>query len=345
MRSRRTVSIVCCHAEGEVGDVIIGGVLDIPAKSMHDKLMKFVDKHDGLRKLLLHEPRGRLEMSVMIIVPPCDPRADAGFLIMGPGDWVPMSGSNAICTTTVLLETGIVPMTEPVTVVNLDTAAGLITATAECENGSCKSVSFENVPAFVYAQDVEIDVPGVGKVLVDIAYGGQWYAVVQADALGVAVALSHGDRLIELGKLVKKAVLDVCLPMHPENPAIKGINNVIISQSLKASSAGFSVKHAVVVTPGRLDRSPCGTGSSARLAILHARQQVEVGQEVEFMSIIDTMFLGHIKTTHKVGSFDAVIPNVKGRAWITGEKQVYVDPDDPFPEGFHVQDNTHPRLV
>ncbi|KAK4094172.1 hypothetical protein Purlil1_1663 [Purpureocillium lilacinum] len=336
MRSRRTISLVCCHAEGEVGDVIIGGVLDMPATTMHEKLEKFMAKHDGLRRLLLHEPRGRLESSAMIVLPPCDPRADAGFLIMAPGDWVPMSGSNTICTTTVLLETGILPMTEPTTTVRLDTAAGLITATAECENGSCKSVSFDNVPAFAYALDMEISVPGVGRLSVDIAYGGQWYAVVDAESLGVRVTLPYKTQLVELGQLVKAAVLDRCMPTHPENPAIRGINNVIITEPLKASSDGLSVKHTVVVTPGRLDRSPCGTGSSSRLAILHARKQIEVGQVVTFRSIIDTMFLGHIKATQQVGSFEAVVPSVKGRAWITGEKQIYVDPDDPFQEGFQV---------
>lgn len=336
MRSRRALSIVSCHAEGEVGDVIIGGVLDIPAASMHDKLLKFMNKHDNLRTLLLHEPRGRLEMSAMIILPPCDPRADAGLLIMGPGDWVPMSGSNTICTTTVLLETGIVPMVEPTSVVKLDTAAGLITATAECENGSCKAVSFDNVPAFVYALDTEIEVSGVGKVLVDIAYGGQWYAVAQAKDLGVTVDKSCGNQLIKLGKLIKRAVLDVCTPAHPENPAIKGINNVIISEPLDVSSDILFVKHTVVVTPGRLDRSPCGTGCSSRLAILKATKQIEVGQEVEFRSVIDTKFVGRVKETKSVGPYDGVVPNIRGRAWITGEKKIYIDPDDPFPDGFLV---------
>ncbi|CAH0047356.1 unnamed protein product [Clonostachys solani] len=336
MRSRRTISIVSCHAEGESGDVIIGGVLDIPSSTMHEKLVKFIDKYDGLRRLVLHEPRGRLEMSAMIVVPPCDPRADAGFLIMAPGDWVPMSGSNTICTATVLLETGMVPMKEPTTVLNLDTAAGLITATAVCEDGACTSVSFDNVPAFVYALDKDIDVPGVGRILVDIAYGGQWYVLVQAEALRVTVSLSDGDRLVELGNRVKKAVLDTCTPVHPENSAIRGINNIIISEPLLSGPEGLSVQHTVIVTPGRLDRSPCGTGSSARLAILHARKQIEVGQEVKFKSIIDTMFLGRIKEIVKVESHDAVVPNITGRAWITGEKHLYVDPRDPFPEGFQV---------
>lgn len=332
MKLRRTISIVSCHAEGEIGDVMIGGVLDLPAASMHEKLTKFMFQYDSLRKLLNQEPRGRLEMSTNVIVAPCDPRADAGFLIMAPGDWVPMSGSNTICTTTVLLETGIVPMQEPLTVVKLDTAAGLITATAECDAGSCKSVMFQNVPAFVYALDMTLHVPGVGTICVDIAYGGQWYVVAQAEALGVTLEPSSGDFLVQLGKRIKEAVLSACMPTHPENPSIRGINNVIISGSFR----GLSVKHAVIITPGRLDRSPCGTGSSSRLAIMHARGLIKAGDEVQFDSIIGTSFYGRISEVCKVGDYNGVVPTIRGRAWITGQKQVCLDPDDPFPEGFCV---------
>ncbi|KAM5347477.1 hypothetical protein ACJ41O_010482 [Fusarium nematophilum] len=334
MKSKRVISIVCCHAEGEVGDVVIGGVLDIPAKTMHDKLVHYMTEKDDLRQLLLQEPRGRLEMSVNLVVPPCRPDADAGFLIMAPGDWVPMSGSNTVCTTTVLLETGIVPMKEPITQVRLDTAAGLVVATAECQNGKCKSVAFDNVPAFVYALDKEIDVPGLGKVLVDIAYGGQWYVLIQAEALSVGVETAHADRLIDLGNRLKSAVLAECTPTHPENAAICGINNVIITGPLQDGPEGKTVKHTVIVTPGRLDRSPCGTGSSSRLAILYARGLVKVGESVRFRSIINTTFVGSIRGTAKVGKLDAVLPTIKGRAWITGEKSVHLDPEDPFPTGF-----------
>lgn len=334
MRSKRIISIVGCHAEGEVGDVIIGGVLDVPAKTMHDKLLYYMAEKDDLRRLLLHEPRGRLEMSVNIVVPPCRPDADAGFLVMAPGDWVPMSGSNCVCTTTVLLETGIVPMKEPMTEVRLDTAAGLVVAAAECENGKCKSVAFDNVPAFVYALDKEIEVPGLGTVVVDIAYGGQWYVIVQAEAMGVKVETVNGDRLINLGKQLKSAVLAQCMPTHPENPAICGINNVIFSEPLIDGPEGKTVRHGVIVTPGRLDRSPCGTGSSSRLAVLHARGLVGVEEPVVFESIIGTRFVGRIRGTTKVGDLEAVLPTIKGRAWITGEKQVHLDPDDPFPTGF-----------
>ncbi|KAJ4247467.1 hypothetical protein NW762_013142 [Fusarium torreyae] len=336
MRSKRVISIVSCHAEGEVGDVIIGGVLDIPAKTMHDKLLHYMTEKDDLRRLLTNEPRGRLEMSVNLVVPPCRPDADAGFLIMAPGDWVPMSGSNCVCTTTVLLETGIVPMQEPITKVRLDTAAGLVVATAECQNGKCKSVSFDNVPAFVYALDKEIEVPEIGKVTVDIAYGGQWYVLVKAEALGLTVDTINSDRLVNLGNRLKTAVLANCMPTHPENPAICGINNVIITEDLVDGPEGKSVKHTVIVTPGRLDRSPCGTGSSSRLAILKARGLLEVGEKIKFKSIINTEFIGSIRGMDKVGDIDAVLPTIKGRAWITGERSVWLDPEDPFPAGFLV---------
>ncbi|KAL0929232.1 proline racemase [Colletotrichum truncatum] len=337
MKSKRTLSIVTCHAEGESGDVIIGGVPDIAASTMHEKLLKFIGKNDGLRRLIHNEPRGRQEMSTMFLTAPCDPRADIGFLISAPGDWVPMSGSNTICTATVLLETGILPMTEPQTVLKLDTAAGLITVTADCKDGSCNAVSFDNVPAFVYALDLNINLPDIGTVAVDIAYGGQWYVVIAADALGVEVTPAFGARLIELGNLIKKTVLDTVMPTHPENPAIRGINNVVITEPLTTSPTGaISVKHTVIVTPGRLDRSPCGTGSSSRLAILHARKLIKEGDEVTFKSVINTEFMGKIKSTQKIGTYDAIIPNIKGRAWITGEKKIYVDPDDPFPEGFQI---------
>ncbi|KAB8207213.1 Proline racemase [Aspergillus parasiticus SU-1] len=334
MRSLRSIFLVCSHCEGEAGDVILGGVLDKPAKTMHEKLVRYMSEQDDLRRLLLHEPRGRPEMSVVLVLPPCDPRADAGFLIMAPGDWVPMSGSNTICTVTVLLETGSLPMKEPYTEVKLDTAAGLITATAECSNGRCKSVSFDNVPAFVYGLDKEVEIPGFGTILVDIAYGGQWYVIAQAKDFGIEVHTSNRDRLVDLGNQLKAAVLAQHTPTHPENPAIRGINNIIISEPLVDQDGVKTVKHTVIVTPGRLDRSPCGTGSSSRLAVLYARGQIQIGEKVTFRSVIETEFIGTLRGTTKVGNTDAVLPNIQGRAWITGERKALLDPDDPFQAGF-----------
>ncbi|KAL4993960.1 proline racemase family [Aspergillus recurvatus] len=334
MRTQRNIIIISPHCEGEAGDIIVGGVLDAPAKTMHNKLVYFMNEQDDMRRLLLHEPRGRPEMSAILVLPPCDPRADAGFLIMAPGDWVPMSGSNTICTVTVLLETGMVPMKVTVTELTLDTAAGLVKATANCTNGKCKSVSFDNVPAFVYALNKQINIPGIGAIAVDIAYGGQWYVIAQASDLDISVETANGGRLVDLGKQLKEAVLAQCMPVHPGNPAIRGINNVIISEPLISQGEQKSVKHAVIVTPGRLDRSPCGTGSSSRLAVLRARGQLEVGECVTFQSIIDTEFVGSIRGISKINNVDVVLPTIRGRAWITGERRVCLDPDDPFPTGF-----------
>ncbi|EXJ91667.1 proline racemase [Capronia epimyces CBS 606.96] len=343
MRSLRTVSVVGCHAEGEVGDVIVGGVLDAPGcSSMYEKMQYFWTKKDSLRKLLLNEPRGRSSMNTNLVLPPCDPRADAGFLIMESDEYAPMSGSNTICTATVLLETGMIPMQEPVTQFNLDTAAGLVGITAECEAGKCKSVAFDNVPSFVFALDKQIHVPGLGVVSVDIAWGGMMFALVDAGACNLTIENSQGPQLIELGERIKRAVQAQYTPVHPENPAIRGVSNFGWTHPLQDNGAdGKAAVNTVVVSPGRFDRSPCGTGTCARMAVLHARGQLQVGETFRHKSIIGTEFVNHIRGTTKVGEYDAILPTVKGRGWITGFKEIVLDPTDPFPEGFRVGDQWH----
>ncbi|KAF2150555.1 proline racemase [Myriangium duriaei CBS 260.36] len=341
MRPNRVISIVGCHAEGEVGDVIIGGVLDVPGQTMFDKLQHFFTKKDDIRQLLLNEPRGRSSMNTNLVLPPCNPKADAGFLIMESEEYAPMSGSNTICTTTVLLETGMIPMKEPTTEIFLDTAAGLVGVTAECEGGKCKSVAFHNVPSFVAALDLPIQVPGLGTVPVDVAWGGMWYVLVDAAALSLQITNAHGPKLVELGERVKRAVQAQFTPVHPENPEIKGVTVLAITEPLEDGSDGKVAKNTVVVSPGRFDRSPCGTGTCARLAVLHARGQLQVGETFKHRSIIDTELVCHIRGTTKVGNYDAVLPTVKGRAWITSYKQVVLDPTDPFPTGFRVGDQWH----
>ncbi|EHY54918.1 hypothetical protein HRR83_005823 [Exophiala dermatitidis] len=344
MRLQRTISVVGCHAEGEVGDVIVGGVLDAPGcKTMYEKMRYFWTQKDSLRQLLLNEPRGRSSMNTNLVLPPCDPRADAGFLIMESEEYAPMSGSNTICTATVLLETGMIPMQEPVTQFNLDTAAGLVGVTAECEAGKCKSVSFDNVPSFVFALDKEIDVPGLGVVKVDVAWGGMIYALADAGSLGLKIENSQGPRLIEIGERIKRAVQAQYTPIHPENPGIRGVSIFGWTHPLEADGLNNSKSavNAVVVSPGRFDRSPCGTGTCARMAVLHARGQLKVGETFVHKSIIGTEFVNHIRGTTKVGELDAILPTVKGRGWITSFKQIVLDPTDPFPEGFRVGDQWH----
>jgi proline racemase len=334
----RTLSVVGCHAEGEVGDVITGGVLDVPGNTMYDKLVHFLNKKDEIRQLLLNEPRGRASMNTNLILPPCDPRADAGFLIMESEEYAPMSGSNTICTATVLLETGMVPMKEPITVLNLDTAAGLVTVKAECEAGKCKSVEFDNVPAFVFKLDYQVHVPGIGEIAVDIAWGGMMYVLVEAASLGLKVDSQYSTQLVDIGERVKRAVQASYTPVHPENSKIRGVTNIVITEPLTQEAGCKAAVNTVVVSPGRFDRSPCGTGTCARLAVLHARGQIVENEIFRHRSIIGTEFTSRIRGTTQVGEYQAVLPTVAGRAWITSFKQIVLDSTDPFPEGFRVGD-------
>lgn len=342
MRFSRTINVVGVHAAGEVGDVIIGGVLDVPGKTMYEKMIHFSTKADELRQLLLNEPRGRPSKNANLILPPCDPRADAGFIIMESEEYPAMSGSNTICTTTALLETGIVKMEEPITNLVLDTPAGLVSVTTDCEAGKCKAVSFDNVPAFVFALDFEVDVPGLGKVLCDIAWGGMMYAIVDIGSTRLEIDSRQGKELVEHGEAIKRAVQAKIDPVHPENPGIHGVTNFIWTMPLVDDDIkGKKALNAVVVSPGRLDRSPCGTGTCARMAVLHARGLLAVGESFRHVSVIGTEFMGKIKGTTKVGDYPAILPTVKGNAWITSFQQVVLDPTDPFPEGFRVGDSWH----
>ncbi|KAJ4179654.1 hypothetical protein NW755_012378 [Fusarium falciforme] len=341
MRTLRYISIVGCHAEGEVGDVIVGGVRDVPGKTMYEKLVHCRDKEDSLRQLILNEPRGRSSMNTNLLLPPTDPRADAGLLIMESTEYAHMSGSNAMCTATVLLETGMVPMNEPVTELALDTAAGLVTIKAQCDAGKCKSVSVENVPSFVDTLDLQVGVPGLGVVSVDIAWGGMWYAFVKASDLGLKVESNNGAKLVELGERVKDYVKAKHTPIHPENDGIRGVTVISITEDLKDEESCKTAMNTVVVSPGRLDRSPCGTGTCARMAVLHARGLLKVGEVFKHRSIIGTEFISHIRGTTQVGDRQAVLPTIQGRAWISSYKQIVLDPTDPFPEGFRVGDQWH----
>lgn len=341
------IDTVGVHAEGEVGDVIVGGVLHVPGATMYDKMIHLWEKNDGIRQLLLNEPRGRASMSTNLVLAPSDPTADAGLLIMESEEYVPMSGSNTICTVTAILETGIVKMQEPVTNLTLDTAAGLVQVTAECGDGKCKSVEFENVPCFVFALDQEVDVPGLGVVKFDMAYGGMIFAIINAGSVGQEIEDrdKNGASLVELGERIKAEVRRKYTPVHPENPAIRGVTNVVFAEPLVDEEGGKTSKNATIVMPGRLDRSPCGTGTCARMAVLHARGLLNVGERFRNRSIIETEFIGRIRSTTTVGQgnsmYPAIVPTIKGRGWITSFKQVVLDPTDPFPEGFRVSDSWH----
>ncbi|RYP88194.1 hypothetical protein DL769_000292 [Monosporascus sp. CRB-8-3] len=299
----RTLSVVGIHCAGEVCDVIVGGVLDVPGKNLYDKMMHFWAKADNLRNLLMNEPRGSSAMCLNLVIPPTNPKADAGFIIMEHEEYPPMSGANTIATATVLLETGMVPMQEPITNLTLETPAGLVHVTAECEAGKCKSAEFQNVPAFVFALDLEISVPGFDHpIKVDVVWGGMIYALVDAKSVGLDIESANGRQLVDLGERIKKAVQEQTDFVHPENPGIRGVSILQFTNGLKDVGSHKVALNTVVVSPGRLDRSPCGTGTCARMAVLHKRGQLAENETFHHTGIVETEFIGHIRgiTKHLV---------------------------------------------
>ena len=336
MRFNRMIQVVGCHAAGEIGDVITGGVLPPAGATMFDKMRTMEREHDHIRRLLLCEPRGSVARHVNLLVPPTRPDCDAGAIIMEPTEYVPMSGSNTICVTTVLLETGILPMVEGETVVTLDMPGGVVRATARCEGGKVTSVEFDNVPCFAHTLDAEIEVPNLGRVAIDVAYGGMFFAIVDAAKLGLEVLPAEARRLAELGEAIRLAAREQLHVVHPDNPGIEGVSIVQFDQPFQG--AGRITRNTCIVAPGRSDRSPTGTGTCARMAVLHARGQMQVGESMTHGSIIGSEFTGTIRGLTTVGGRPAILPSIRGSAWITGFHNYVVDPADPWPEGYVVGD-------
>jgi len=338
MRLNHVVTVVGVHAEGEVGRVITGGVIAPRATSMFERQQAFIREQDGLRGLLLSDPRGSANAAVNLITPPIDPQADIGMIVIEADHYPPMSGSNLMCTVTAALETGMVPMTTPLTRLCVDTPAGLVFVDAECADGKCRRVSFRNVPAFVMHRDAAVDVPGLGRITVDVSYGGMIYVIVDADALGFTLAREEARALVEMGERIKLAAAEQLPSIHPENPGIHTINQTLFAGPLLERDGVKTAKNAVVVSPGRIDRSPCGTGSSARMALMHAHGDLAVGEPFTHLSILDTEFACAIEETAAVGGLDAVVTRVGGRAWLTGVSYYGADPEDPFPNGYRLND-------
>jgi proline racemase len=338
MRLDRMITVVGAHAEGEVGRVITGGVLPPPGLTMFERMTRLRHEQDWLRRMLLFDPRGSVSTAVNLITPPAGAAADIGMIVIESDYYVPMSGSNLICTVTVALETGLLPMHEPRTVVRVDTPAGLVEAIAECDGGRCRRITFRNVPSFVLHRDATIEVAGHGPLRVDVAYGGMMYVIADAAPLGFALARDEARDLVTLGERIKAAAAEQLVARHPENPAIHTVNQTLFAGPIRVEDGGKRSKNAVVISPGRLDRCPCGTGSSARLALLHARGELGVGETLWHQSILDTEFACRVVQTATAGGVPAVIPEVSGRAWLTGISYYGVDPDDPFPEGYRLND-------
>ena len=342
------ITVVDAHAGGEPGRVIVGGVHDVPGATMLEKRDNLRREADGLRRLLLREPRGYPATCANLVLPPTSPDADAGFVIMEQAEYPAMSGSNTICTATVLIAERLVPVSEPVSELVLEAPAGLIRVRAQVRNGRATSITFENVPSFVVALDRPVEVPQLGTVSVDVAWGGMFYALADAAALGFRITPDEGRDLVRVGEMIKAAAREQVAAEHPVQHELSGIT--IFEWTGPPSQPDNHGRNTVVVSSGRLDwsrpesftgvldRSPCGTGTCARMAVLHARGRLGIGQDFVHEGILGTTWSGRLVRETTVGGVPAVVPQLTGSAWITGRARLVVEDGDPFPEGFTVGD-------
>lgn len=347
MRASTVVHVVSCHAEGEVGDVIVGGVPAPPGETLWEQ-RQFIADDETLRNFVLNEPRGGVFRHVNLLVPAKDPAAAMGFIIMEPEATPPMSGSNSICVATVLLDTGIVAMVEPQTEMTLEAPGGLVQVVADCVDGKAERITVTNVPSFVHARDVTLDVPGHGSLRVDVAYGGDSFVMVDAADIDVAIDPTNAPELAVLGARFADAASEQVGFVHPEKPDWNQISFCQFADPLQEVAPGqFTMRNTVAIRPAKLDRSPTGTGTSARIALLAAQGQMAVGDTLTMRSIIDSEFVGTLLGDVTVGpagdETPAVSTSISGRAWITGVHQHMLDPTDPWPAGYRIAD-TWPRL-
>lgn len=333
MRTTHVYHAVDSHTEGMPTRVITGGVGVFPGATMAERRRWFIDNNDDLRKLLMREPRGHASMSGSILQPPTRSDADFGVLFIEVSGLLPMCGHGTIGTATVLVETGMVPVTEPVTTLRLDTPAGLVIADVAVSDGHAESVTIRNVPSFSVGLDLAVEVPGFGQVTYDMAFGGNFYAIVDIESLGLPFERKAKQQLLDAGLAIMDAINGQNRPVHPERPDIGGCHHVYLKAP--GSDARHS-RHAMAIHPGWFDRSPCGTGTSARMAQLHARGELPLHTDFVNESYIGSRFTGRLVDTTTVAGIEAVIPTITGRAWVTGTAQYMLDPTDPFPAGFEL---------
>jgi proline racemase len=337
MRSARVIHVVSCHAEGEVGDVIVGGVPPPPGATIWEQ-SRFIARDEALRNFVLNEPRGGVFRHVNLLVPPKDPRASAAFIIMEPADTPPMSGSNSICVATVLLETGLAPMQEPETKLTLEAPGGIVEVTAACRDGKAERIAVRNVPSFADKLDAALEVEGFGTLTVDTAYGGDSFVIVDAAALGFRIAPDEARDIAEAGVRIVAAANAQLGFVHPENTGWDHISFCQFAGPLARENGAWTGANAVAIRPGKVDRSPTGTGCSARMAALHAKGRLKLGERYVARSIIGSEFICHIDAEATLGGRPAVVPVISGQAWITGIHQHMLDPTDPYPGGYRLSD-------
>ncbi len=337
MRSSKVIHIVSCHAEGEVGDVIVGGVSPPPGDTLWEQ-SRWIAQDQTLRNFVLNEPRGGIFRHVNLLVPPKNPKAQMGWIIMEPIHTPPMSGSNSICVSTVLLDSGIIAMTEPETRFTLEAPGGLVDVRAECRNGKAERITVFNVPSFAGQIGADLEVEGLGSLTVDTAYGGDSFVVVDASQLGFGLVADEAADLARTGMTITQAANRQLGFSHPENPDWAHISFCLFATPVDTGDGTHRTRHAVTVEPGKIDRSPTGTAVSARMALLHAKGEMKLGDRLAARSIIDSEFVGCIERETSIGDQPAIVPSISGRAWITGTHQHMLDPSDPWPEGYRISD-------
>lgn len=337
MRSTKTIHVISSHAEGEVGDVIVGGVTPPQGATLWEQ-SRWLWQDQTLRNFVLNEPRGGVFRHVNLLVPPKHPDADAAFIIMEPEDNPPMSGSNSICVSTVLLDAGILPMTEPETRITLEAPGGLVRVRAECRNGKAERIFVQNLPSFADRLDAVLEVPGIGTLRVDTAYGGDSFVFVDAHAMGFSLTPDEAHDIATLGVRITAAATEQLGFHHSENPDWRHYSFCLFAGPVAREGAELRAGAAVAIRPGKVDRSPTGTALSARMAVLHARGQMGPGDRLTAVSLIGSTFSGRILGTTTVGDRPAILPEISGRGWITGIHQHMLDPSDPWPEGYRLSD-------
>lgn len=337
MRSSKIVHTVSCHAEGEVGDVIVGGVAPPPGDTLW-RQSRFIAEDETLRNFMLNEPRGGVFRHINLLVPAINPKAQMGWIIMEPADTPPMSGSNSMCVATVLLETGIIEMQEPVTHLTLEAPGGLVTIEAHCKDGKAEKVRVTNVPSFVDRLNATIEVEGLGTINVDTAYGGDSFVLVDAPSLGFALTPDEALDIARTGIRITDAANEQLGFNHPVNPEWSHLSFCQMTSPVSVVDGVKSGRSAVAIQPGKIDRSPCGTGCSARMALLHAKGEMAVGEPYRGLSLLGSRFDCRIEEAVRIGDRAAIVPTIAGRAWITGTHQHSLDPTDPWPGGYRLSD-------
>ncbi|ATE55878.1 proline racemase family protein [Actinosynnema pretiosum] len=331
MRASRMYTAVDSHTEGMPTRVVTGGVGVIPGATMNERRLHFIEHLDHVRKLLVNEPRGHSAMSGAILQPPTRPDADFGVLYIEVSGCLPMCGHGTIGVATVLVETGMVEVVEPVTTIRLDTPAGLVVAEVAVRDGHADGVTLRNVPSYCDRLDEVVDVPGLGPIRYSLAFGGNFYAMVDLDQVGLPFDRARKDEILAAGLAIMDAVNTTAPPHHPE---IEGVDHCHHVEFIAPGSDATLSRHAMAIHPGWFDRSPCGTGTSARMAELHARGELPLGQDFVNESFIGSRFTGRLVGKTTVGDKPAVVPTITGRAWVTGIGQYLLDPTDPYPAGF-----------